>query len=195
LLARSRGASFRSGMPTLDRVLHALIALLLGAGPVLGASPDGRYALAGTAHVSVSPFPAHDYPGEMTATLSGGPRSLSLRLESRGYACTLQVRADQDGALAFPEGATCPLEITEPDARGHLDARLRMGRGRVGGDGLELAVEFDVKGSIQMRIPSKTIRIFGNEMHSPATWAPGAPVHGTVAASGHGQRTPERIAH
>lgn len=179
-------------MLTFGCLQHALIIVFVGAGPPSAAGTQGlagKYQLAGTAHVSVSPFPAHDYPGDMTATLSRAPSSLSLRLEARGYACTLQVRADQDGALEFPEGETCPLEITEPDARGHLDAQLRMGRGRVVDGALELALQFDVKGNIQMKIPSKTILIFGKEIHSPATWAPGAPVHGTVSASGHGQRS------
>jgi len=181
-------------------VQHAITIALLGAGPLPSTSaPEGilgKYELAGTAHVSVSPVAAHDYPGEMTVTLSrsSAPGSLSLRLVARGYGCTLQVRADQDGALEFPDGATCPLDITEPDARGHVDAQLRMGRGRAVHDRLELVLQFDVKGSVQMRIPSKTIRIFGKEIQSPATWAPSAPVQGTVAASGQGQRSPEPVA-
>ena len=145
--------------------------------------------------MSISPFPARDYPGEMTATLSrsSAPGAFSLRLDARGYACTLQVRADKEGSLQFLQGATCPLDITQPDARGHVDAQLRNARGRVVDDRLELALQFDVKGSIQLRIPSKTIRIFGAEFQSPATWAPSTPVHGNVAASGQGQRSPEPI--
>jgi hypothetical protein len=54
-------------------------------------------------------------------------------------------------------------------------------------------LRFDVDGRIQMRIPSRTIRIFGRDIQSPATWAPTAPVHGTVAASGEGQRSPEPV--
>ena len=196
LLPRSAEASLKPGMLTVRCLRHALILVLVGARAVTGAPEAqgiaGKYQVAGTAHVSVSPFPAHDYPGDMTATLGPAPSSLSLRLEARGYACTLQVRADQDGTLDFPGGQTCALEITDPDARGHLDAQLQMGRGRVVHGGLELALQFDVKGNVQMKIPSKTILIFGKEIHSPATWAPGAPVHGTVSASGHGQRSPER---
>jgi len=173
---------------------------IIGAGPVPSTSGaggiPGRYEVAGTAHVSISPFPAHDYPGEMTATLSRspGPGALSLRLEAQGYGCTLQVRADQDGSLDFPEGTTCPIEIAQPDARGHVDAQLRMGRGRIVRGRLEMDLQFDVSGRIQMKIPSRTIRIFGKEVQSPETWAPTAPVHGTVAASGQGQRSPEPVA-
>ncbi len=184
---------------------HAFLQLvtmlsMLGAAPVPSTSGPGglagRYDLAGTAHVSISPFPAQDYPGEMTATLSraSASGSLSLRLEARGYGCTLQVRADQDGALEFPEGATCALDIAQPDARGHVDAQLRMGRGRIVRGRLEVDLRFDVDGRIQMKIPSRTVRIFGRDIQSPATWAPTAPVHGTVAASGQGQRGPEPVA-
>ena len=175
----------------------ATVLSVLGAGPVPTTSGPaglaGKYDLAGTAHVSISPFPAHDYPGEMAATLTRapGPGALSLRLEARGYGCTLQVRADQDGSLDFPEGATCPIEIAQPDARGHVDAQLRMGRGRIVHGQLEIDLQFDVDGRIQMKIPSRTIRIFGKDVQSPETWAPTAPVHGNVAASGRGQRSPE----
>lgn len=178
-----------------------LVTVLSMLGAVPGPSTSGpaglagKYDLAGTAHVSISPFPAQDYPGEMAATLSraSASGSLSLRLEARGYGCTLQVRADEDGSLEFPEGAICPLDIAQQDARGHVDAQLRMGRGRIVGGRLEMDLRFDVDGRIQMRIPSRTVRIFGRDIQSPATWAPTAPVHGTVAASAKGQRSPEPI--
>lgn len=172
---------------------------VLGAGQTPSPSGPGglagTYDLAGTAHVSISPFPAHDYPGEMAATLSRAPSpgAFSLRLEARGYGCTLEVRADQDGLLQFPEEATCPIDIAQPDARGHVDAQLRMGRGRIVRGRLEMDLRFDVDGRIQMKIPSRTVRIFGRDIQSPETWAPTAPVHGTVAASGQGRRSPEPI--
>lgn len=183
-------------MPSLVSPWSAAVLAVVGAGAALGTSPDdaivGTYGVAGTAHVSVSPFPAHDYPGAMTATFSraSGPGALSLRLEARGYGCTLQVQVGPDGSLRFPDDARCPLDIAEPDARGHVDARLRTGRGRVVGDTLELALQLDVNGTIQMRIPSRTIRIFGTEIQSPATWAPVAPVRGNVSASGLGSKRP-----
>jgi len=150
----------------------------------------GKYDLAGTAHVSISPFPTHDYPGEMTATLSrsSAPGALSLRLEARGYACTLQIRVASNGSLQFPDGAKCPLDVSQPEARGHVDAQLRGARARVVDKRLEMDVQFDVTGSIQLRIPAKTIHMLGAEFQTPATWAPSAPVHGTVAASGNGIR-------
>ena len=153
-------------------------------------SISGTYDVAGTAHVSVLPFPAHDYPGNLTATLSrtAAPGAFSLRIEGRGYGCTLQVRASEDGSLQFPENPTCPLDIAQPDARGHVDAQLRTARGRVVNERLELVLQFDVNGSVEMKIPAKTIHILGSDFQTPATWAPSAPVHGTVAASGQGAR-------
>jgi hypothetical protein len=170
-----------------------LLALLgLWSAPSTHGAEDiaGKYEVAGTAHVAISPFPTHDYPGEMTATLSRSraPDALALRLETRGYACTLQVRLASDGSLQFPDGATCPLDVSQPDARGHVDAQLRTARARVVDDRLEMDIRFDVNGSIQLRIPSRTIRILGAEVQTPATWAPSAPVRGTVAANGNGVR-------
>ena len=165
------------------------LALLLA---LVGRGVTGTYAMAGKAHVSVSPFPAHDYPGELTAILSRAPTSegLVLRLEASGYGCSLPVRAGGDGVLLFPDRATCPLDVAQPDARGHLDAQLRTARARVLDGRLELALEFEVTGSMQLKIPSKTLRVLGAEVRTPETWAPSAPVHGTVAASGQGSRQP-----
>jgi hypothetical protein len=179
-------------MLNLPCIRLAIFMVLMGASPAPSVSEGifGKYELAGTAHVSVSPLPAHDYSGEMTATVSRAPGAgaLSLRLESRGYGCTLPVRADEEGSLQFPTGATCAIDIAESDAHGHVDAQLRMGRGRLVHGRLELVLQFDVTGSLQMRIPSKTIQVLGSELHTPATWAPSAPVHGTVGASGQGDR-------
>ena len=173
-------------------LLPLALSALLGVAPVPTASDriTGTYSLAGTAHVSVSPFPAHEYPGDLTATLARDPGSgvLSLRLEATGYACTLHVRAESDGSLQFPESATCPLDVSEPNARGHVDTQVRTARGRVRNDRLEISLQLDVSGRVQLKIPSKTIRVLGSEIQTPATWAPSAPVHGTVAASGQGSR-------
>ena len=168
-----------------------LVVMALGAGArtVDTADPAGKYQLAGTAHVSVSPFPTQEYPGEISATLSRrGADAFALRMETRGYACTLPVVVAADGSVRFPDGATCPLDVSEPDARGHLEARLRTARGHVGADKLEMDLQLDVKGSIQLKIPSKTIRILGSAIQTPATWAPSAPMHGTVSATASGAR-------
>jgi hypothetical protein len=173
-----------------------LLALLgLWSAPSTPGAEDiaGKYEVAGTAHVAISPFPTHDYPGEVTATLSRSraPDALALRLETRGYVCTLQVRLASDASLQFTDGATCPLDVSQPDARGHVDAQLRTARARVVDKTLEMDLRFDVNGSMQVMIPSRTIRILGAEVQTPTTWAPSAPVHGTVAANGNGVRKPQ----
>jgi hypothetical protein len=170
----------------------ALLLALLGFDSNRSDGITGTYDVAGTVHVSVSPFPAQDSPGALTATLSraAAPGAFSLRLEARGHTCTLPVRAGSDGVLQFPNRATCAIDVSEPDARGHLDAQLHTARAHVENERLELALEFAVTGRMQLRIPEKTLRVFGSEIHTPATWAPAAPVHGTVAASGQGSRRP-----
>ena len=168
-----------------------LVVMALGAGARTAepADPAGKYQLAGTAHVSVSPFPTQEYPGEISATLSRRRAdAFALRMETRGYACTLPVVVAADGSVAFPERATCPLDVSEPDARGHLEARLRSARGHVGADTLEMDLQLDVKGSVQLKIPSRTIRILGSEIQTPATWTPSALMHGTVSATARGAR-------
>ena len=170
-----------------------LLAVLgLGFAPRTSASEHiaGKYKVAGKAHIAISPFPTHDYPGEMTATLSrsSAPNAFALRLEARGYACTLQIRGARDGSLHFPDEATCPFDVSQPDARGHVNAHLRAARARVVGTRLEMDLQFEVSGSIQVRIPSRTIRVLGAEFQTPATWAPTAPVRGTAAANGSGAR-------
>jgi hypothetical protein len=196
LLARE-GRSVDSRSPMLGLAIPGrsagLLALLgLGLAPPTSGSEDiaGKYKVAGTAHVAISPFPTHDYPGEMSATLSrsSAPDAFSLRLEARGYACTLQIRVTSDGLLHFPDGATCPFDVSQPDARGHVNAQLRAARGRIVGTRLEMELRFEVNGSIQLRIPSRTIRVLGAEFQTPATWAPTAPVRGTAAANGSGAR-------
>ena len=179
-------------LPIRGRWAGLLAVLGLALAPRTSGSEDiaGKYKVAGTAHVAISPFPTQDYPGEMTATLSksSAPDAFSLRLEARGYACTLRIRGASDGSLYFPDGAICPFDVSQPDARGHVNAQLRAGRGRVVGTRLEMDLQFEVSGSIQVWIPSRTIRVLGAEFQTPATWAPTAPVRGTAAASGSGAR-------
>jgi hypothetical protein len=195
LLKNRRSVDSRSPMlrlATRERWAGLLAVLGLWLAPRTSGSEDiaGEYKVAGTAHVAISPFPTHDYPGEMAATLSrsSAPDAFSLRLKARGYACTLQIRVTSDGSLHFPDGATCPFDVSQPDARGHVNAQLRAARARIVGTRLEMDLRFEVNGSIQLRIPSRTIRVLGAEFQTPATWAPTAPVRGTAAANGSGAR-------
>ena len=189
---QQRRVSWTPFAPSRRRWAGLVAVLGLAFAPRTSRSEDiaGTYKVTGTAHVAISPFPTHDYPGEMTATLSrsAAPDAFALRLEARGYACTLQIRGASDGSLHFPDGATCPFDVSQPDARGHVNAQLRAARARVVGTRLEMDLQFEVNGSIQVRIPSRTIRVLGAELPTPATWAPTAPVRGTAAAYGSGAR-------
>jgi hypothetical protein len=148
------------------------------------------FLLSGNARVQVAPFPAGDHPGEMRVTLEPTRTKghVSVRIESRGYACVLDATRSGTGALEFSTPATCPLEVRSPDARGHVDARLRSGRGTVRGDRLSVELQFDVSGRIATRFSRTTFTVLGTEVVVPEGWTPTAPVRGTVTSSGSGTR-------
>jgi hypothetical protein len=148
------------------------------------------FVLTGNAHVQVAPFPAGDHPGEMRVTLTGArtPGHVSVRLESRGYSCVLDASRSGSGALEFSTPATCPVEVSRPDARGRIDAQLRSGRGTVRDGRLTLELQFDVSGRIATRIARTSFMVLGTEVVVPGGWTPAAPIRGTVTSSGSGTR-------
>jgi hypothetical protein len=148
------------------------------------------FILTGNARVQVAPFPAGDHPSEVRVTLDQVriPGHVSVRLESRGYSCILDAWRSTSGALKFSTPATCPVEVSRPDARGRIEAQLRSGRGMVRDDRLTLDLQFDVNGRIATRIARTTFNVFGAEVVVPEGWTPAAPVRGTVTSSGSGTR-------
>jgi hypothetical protein len=148
------------------------------------------FVLTGNAHVQVAPFPAGDHPGEMRVTLdeSRTPGHVSVRVESRGYSCVLDASRSGSGSLEFSTPATCPVEVSRPDARGRIDARLRSGRGTVRDGRLTLELQFDVSGRIATRYSRTRFMVLGTEVVVPEGWTPAAPVRGTVTSSGSGTR-------
>jgi len=148
------------------------------------------FLLSGSARVDVSPFPAGDHPGEMRVTLTPGarPGHVSLRLESNGYACVLDAERSADGVLDLSVPATCSVDVSRKDARGHVDATLRSGRGTLRGDHLTLDLRFDVTGRIATRIARTRLNVLGAEIVVPEGWTPAAPVRGKVASHGSGSR-------
>jgi hypothetical protein len=148
------------------------------------------FVLTGSARVQVSPFPAGDHPAEMRVTLDQArkPGHVSVRLESRGYTCVLDASRSGSGVLDFSTPATCPVDVSRPDARGRIDAQLRSGRGTIHGDRLTLDLRFDVSGRIATRVERTTFNVFGAEVVVPEGWTPAAPVRGTVTSSGSGLR-------
>jgi hypothetical protein len=148
------------------------------------------FVLSGNAHYDVNPFPPGDQSGEIRVTLdkAAAPGHVSVRLESMGYACVLDAARSRDGALAFTTPATCSVDVSDPDARGHVDARLRSGRGTVKGDRLSLELSFDVTGRVSTRIPRTTLNVLGSEVVVPEGWSPDVPIKGTVRSKGSGTR-------
>jgi hypothetical protein len=170
-----------------------VLALSAAMPPPLARAEDlslGSYLLRGSAHVQVAPFPTRDDPGEMKVTVgrTDTPRLLSVRLESHGYTCTLLASRSPGGVLEFSTPARCASDVREPDARGHVDARLRSGRGTLRGGRLTLELAFEIRGSVATPIPRTTFRLLDTEFTVPEGWTPGVPLGGSVALSGSGAR-------
>jgi hypothetical protein len=113
---------------------------------------------------------------------------VSVRIESRGYACVLDATRSGSGVLEFSTPAACPVDVRHPDARGHVDANLRAGRGTVRDGRLSLDLKFDVSGRIATRFSRTTFSVLGTEVVVPEGWTPAAPIRGTVTSSASGTR-------
>jgi len=171
------------------------LVLAVGFAPrVLGASTVdgglGGYLLNATSKVRVSPFPASDQAGEVRVTLERArtPGHVSVRLESRGYACVLDAARSRSGDLEFSRPASCPVEVRRTDTRGRVDAQLRSGHGKVGDGWLTLDLRFDVSGTISTRVSGRTFTLFQAEFTVPDGWTPAVPIRGTVTSGGSGAR-------
>jgi hypothetical protein len=150
----------------------------------------GTYQVRGRADVQVSPLPASNQPGDMTVTLgrSRTPGRVSVGIEARGYTCALEASRSSSGAIDLLTPATCALEIRDPDARGHVDARLRSGRGTLRDGRLSLELRFDVDGKVSTRVARTRFSLFDVEYEVPEGWTPSVPVRGSVTSRGSGPR-------
>ena len=157
---------------------------------------SGIYRLQGRARVAAQPLMNRDVDVNADAVLQPGPgpSDVRARLAAEGYACDLLARIDGDGALAFPEGQRCDLEVRSPDARGHLEATLRSGRGQLrNGEELELELAWEVAGRLSVRA-DRAIEVLGTRVDVPATWMLEAPVRGNARATVSGRRDRSRAA-
>ena len=150
----------------------------------------GTYLVRGRADVQVSPFPSSNQPGDMTVTLgrSRTPGRVSVKIEARGYSCALEAGRSSSGALDLVTPATCSLVIRDPDARGHVDARLRSGRVTVRDGTLSLDLRFDVDGKVSTRVARTRFTLFDTEFTVPESWTPSVPLRGSVSSKGSGAR-------
>jgi hypothetical protein len=158
--------------------------------PVTPASLAGRYALTVKLHVDATGLPARDDSAGIDAIVRAGPASDAVRVQLTWgrYACDLAAQLRDGGDLALEPGQACAVDVAEPDARGHLDARLRSGRGHAGESALDLDLAFDVRGALSTRVAAQGVKVLGANVSLPETWTPYLPVRGTVAASGSGPR-------
>jgi len=181
----------RGGISTI--LLGAAAALVCSgravAAPMLQQDVGGTYRLHGTAHVAASPLPRRTIELRADAVLTPGPapRRVRLHLAAGGYACDLVASLDDDGALAFEDGQRCAVVIQSPDARGHLEARVRSGRGQLRGDHLALDLSCELTGAVSL----------GGKMLDadvPGIWVPEVPVRGDARAGAEGERDRSRAA-
>lgn len=187
-----REAPTRSGTAPL---VAAVVLAALGAGAVVPTTVDsvrGTYRLHGTAHAALGPVLDREVELHADAILERGDvsRTVRVHLAAEGYGCDLLARLDAAGSLSFEGGQRCVVTITSPDARGHLEALLRSGRGRVEGDHLALDLSGDVEGALSHRTGG--VRVLGQEI--PATWSPELPVRGAVRATAEGDVDRSRAA-
>lgn len=181
----------------LDLARVTAACLLLAAGTARAALPSGgadaalgAYLLPTRATVALRPFPATEQSSDVRVTLTRGPTPghLTVRLESRGHACDLDAARARGGDLTFSTPASCPVDIRHPDARGHVEARLRSGHGTLRDGRLTLDLRFDVSGKVATRVARRTVVVFQSELTIPEGWTPAVPVQGTVTSRGDGAR-------
>jgi hypothetical protein len=150
---------------------------------------SGRYVLRGTVRANTSLLPTREEAVEVLALVAAGDtqHDVRLHLRARGHACELRARVSRGGALALEPGQTCRIELDEPDARGHVDARLRSGSGRLDARSLSLDVAWDLAGSVSTQ-PGARVAVPGTSIEVPLPATPAVPVRGTVEAEATGTR-------
>jgi hypothetical protein len=163
----------------------AEIALASGSG-----GPFGTYRMEGAAHLRAPPAFDRTVKVRADAVLLSGSRAgdIRVRLASGGQACDLVARLERTGELVFARDQVCPIDIQSPDARGHVQARLRAGRGRLEGDQLDLSLSCRLDGGVKWRAALKG----GPEL--PALWLPETPVHGDADVDIRGEQDHSRAA-
>ncbi len=176
----------------------ACVAASGGTAPMAQARPPealGTYRLAGTARIAAGAALDRTVPVHADALLlpGAGPRDLLVRLGAEGASCDLMARLDDGGTLSFAPPQRCDVALRGPDARGHVDARLRSGRGRLRDDQLELETSWDLDGTVSFRSGGR-VQVLGSELVLPSGWTPELPVQGRAQASASGRRDRSRAA-
>jgi hypothetical protein len=108
-----------------------------------------------------------------------------------GQACELAASRADDGTLEFEAGQRCAFDLADPDARGHVEARLRAGRGRLRDRHLSLDLAFDTSGAVALRT-APGVQMLGVEV--PSTWTAEISVNGGASIRAEGDRDESRAA-
>lgn len=152
------------------------------------------YRLEGTAQVSAPPTLDRRVALHADATLRAGARGeLRVTIGAVGATCEVRAHADASGALRFDPGQRCAIDVRSPDARGHVDAILRAGTGRVDEERLSIDLALDVEGALALRTAPRA-DVLGHAVDLPATWLPEAPLRGSAHAIAAGSRDRSRAA-
>lgn len=177
---------------------HALaLACALACGPALAASPGaagddvrGTYRIRGTAHVdAVTPLGRTTEARGDASVRAGAGATILLRLASRGQSCELTATRARDGGLSFATGQRCAFDLRDPDTRGHVEARLRSGSGRLRERHLALDLSFELSGVVALRTAAGL-----EALGIPPSWTPDLPVNGGASLRAEGDRDESRAA-
>lgn len=168
------------------------------AAPAAAAAPrerddlGGTYRMRGTAQVDAAAPLGRNIDSRGDAIVRADrPGTIRVRLASMGQACELSAARKDDGALAFDAGQRCVFDLQDADARGHVEARLRAGSGRLRDRHLALDLAFELSGKIALRTAAG-VQMLGVEL--PSTWTPDIRLDGGAAVRAEGDRDESRAA-
>ncbi len=173
-------------------VLTAVAATASAKVPTSAAEARGTYRMRGTAHVAASPVIDRDVEVHADAVLDAGagPREVRAHLVAEGRACDLVARLGGGGELSFEPGQSCHVPVDAPAVRGHVEARLRSGRGKLVDETLSLELAWDLEGAVAPPL-GRAAQVLG--IPSAGSGAQ-IPVRGQARATAEGWRDNSRAA-
>ena len=151
----------------------------------------GTYRIRGAARVdAAAPFRREVAARGDAIVRPGAGGDVRLRIAAMGHACELGATRAADGALTFPPGQACVFDLADPGARGHVEARLRSGRGSLRERHLALDLAFGLTGAVSLRVAPA--QVLGVDL--PSTWTRAVPVDGGASVRAEGERDESRAA-
>ncbi len=166
----------------------------IGALALAGASPWPRatYRMHGTVHFSGAALGRDvELHADAVVEPAAGPGQVVLHLAAMGYRCRLVARRDAAGALVFPPGQTCALDIRSPDVQGRVEVRLESGQGRLREEDLWLSLRSELSGAVAVG-SGRPIVVIGRPV--PGTGGSKMAIRGEARATAQGGRDHSRAA-